>query len=366
MNKQIIEKTETEASPTILQKVWRNVKKTFAFLLVTILLIAIGLYGVMWVITKGPSPTAKELFTLSVKETSAVGFLANLYLSDAEIEEIISGDTEETFEETTDSALITVTDPEQTSESQESTVEVGNESYKLPDYAQEMVSEDGIQIVNIKGSTYKGLMMIIDDPKRIFVGAPESYGTNSKGVTLSEMIEKSNSVGGINAGGFYDPSGGGNGGIPDGMVICDGKLAWGDKGVENSIIGFDADGILHVGKMTAQEALDANIKWAVSFGPALVVNGTPCSGMASGVNPRTAIGQRADGTVLMLVVNGRQVDSLGATFEDLADIMLDFGAVNASNLDGGSSTLMIYKDEILNVCASVYGPRELATAFLIK
>lgn len=365
MNNQITT-TETGASRTILQKVWSIIKKVFAFLLVTILLIAVGLYGVMWVLTKGPSPTAKELFTLSVKETSAVGFLANLYLSDAEIEEILSGEAQETFDETTNSALITVTDPAQSSGQQEAAAEEGRETEKLPDYASEMVSEDGIKIVEIKSATFKGLMMIVDDPKRIMVGTPESYGADSKGITLSDMIKKNSAVGGINAGGFYDPSGGGNGGIPDGIVICDGKLTWGDKSTNGSVIGFDADGILHVGKMTAQEALNANMQWAVSFGPALVINGTPCSGMASGVNPRTAIGQRADGTVLMLVIDGRQVDSLGATFDDLADIMLDFGAVNASNLDGGSSTLMIYKDEILNVCASVYGPRELATAFLIK
>ena len=180
------------------------------------------------------------------------------------------------------------------------------------------------------------------------------------------MIKNSGAVGGVNAGGFYDPSGGGNGGTPDGIVICDGSLVWGDASTGCSVIGFDAEGVLHVGTMTGQSALDAGLVWAVSFGPALVVNGTPSSGMASGVNPRTAIGQRADGTVLLLVIDGRQVDSLGATFEDLADIMLDFGAVNASNLDGGSSTLMIYNGETLNVCASVYGPRALATAFLIK
>jgi exopolysaccharide biosynthesis protein len=46
--------------------------------------------------------------------------------------------------------------------------------------------------------------------------------------------------------------------------------------------------------------------------------------------------------------------------------MLEYGAVNASNLDGGSSTLMIYRGETLNVCASVYGPRAIATSFLVR
>lgn len=355
MSKQVKNYSETEASKSVLKKVGGVAGKVGAFLLVTILLIAVGLYGVMWVLMKGPSPTAQKLFTLSVKETSAVGFLANLYLSDAEIAAIVDGEAANTNEETTDTSLITVSNLQQSTDAQQSSDAQGQTS-----------SENGIKIEEVKGSTYHGLMMIVDDPKRLFVGTPGGFGSDYSGLTLSQMIENNNAIAGINAGGFFDPGGSGNGGIPDGLVICDGELMWGDKGVDYSVIGFDADGILHVGSMTAQEALAANIQWAVSFGPTLIVNGTPCSGMASGVNPRTAIGQRADGAVLLLVIDGRQVDSLGATFDDVANIMLDYGAVNAANLDGGSSTLLIYNDEILNVCASVYGPREIPTSFLIK
>ena len=355
MSKQETNFSETEAPKSVLKKVGGIAGKVCAFLLVTILLIAIGLYGVMWVIMKGPSPAAQKLFTLSVKETSAVGFLANLYLSEDEIAAIVNGEAANANVETTDASLITVTNMQQSTDTQQSTDAQG-----------QTTSQDGIKIEEIKGSAYHGQMMIVDDPSRIFVGTPEGFGTGYSGLTLSQMVENNNAIAGINAGGFFDPGGGGNGGTPDGLVICDGELMWGDKGGNYSVIGFDADGILHVGTMTAQKALDANIKWAVSFGPTLIVNGTPCSGMSSGVNPRTAIGQRADGAVLLLVIDGRQVDSLGATFDDVANIMLDYGAVNAANLDGGSSTLMIYNKEILNVCASVYGPREIPTSFLIR
>lgn len=363
MNKHITKKTEAKAPRSRLQKVGSGLGKTLAFLLVTILLITVGLYGVMWVLMKGPSPTAQRLFTLSVRETSAVGFLANLYLSEEEIAKIVSGEESTTEGETTNASLITITNSAQGTEPQTSpNGKIGS----LEEIPASAVSSDGIEIVKIKGSTYKGVMMIVDDPSRIFVGTPGGFGADYSGISLSDMIKNNQAVGGINAGGFFDPGGGGNGGIPDGLVICDGKLMWGDKGVDCSVIGFDSKGILHVGTMTAQEALDEDIKWAVSFGPTLIVNGTPCGAMASGVNPRTAIGQRADGAVLLLVIDGRQVDSLGATFDDVANIMLDYGAVNASNLDGGSSTLMIYKDEVQNVCASIYGPREIPTSFLIR
>ncbi len=120
--------------------------------------------------------------------------------------------------------------------------------------------------------------------------------------------------------------------------------------------------------MTGQQAVDKEFRDAVTFGPALVVNGEAVStvGTGGGLNPRTAIGQRADGAVLLLVIEGRQTASLGATFLDLIEIMLDFDAVNAANLDGGMSSSMAYEgEEILNNC-SIKGPRDMPTAFVVE
>jgi exopolysaccharide biosynthesis protein len=67
----------------------------------------------------------------------------------------------------------------------------------------------------------------------------------------------------------------------------------------------------------------------------------------------------------MLVVNGRQIGSLGATYGDLAEIFLSYGAVNACNLDGGSSSMMWYDGNYVNNSASVIGIRPIPTAFLV-
>ena len=64
----------------------------------------------------------------------------------------------------------------------------------------------------------------------------------------------------------------------------------------------------------------------------------------SGYNPRTAIGQRADGVVIFVCIDGRQTSSLGGTYKDLINIMYEYGAVNACNMDGGSSSVMLYRD----------------------
>ncbi len=111
------------------------------------------------------------------------------------------------------------------------------------------------------------------------------------------------------------------------------------------------------------------MRCGVSFGPALIINGQGEYGgyMESGINPRTAIGQRADGAVLMLVIDGRQMHSIGASFGDARDVMIDFGAVNACNLDGGSSTVMYYNGEYINSPSSASGTsRALPDAFLFR
>ena len=338
------------------KKILKVILRIFLVLFTTVLLLAGAVVGVVAIVLCGPSESAQELLTRSLKETSAMGFVPDLFLSEERINEITAGKEVEvdTPTEEIDTSLVTITATRQDT-ADETTGEAAEEE-----------GED-IEFVEITGASYRGIMMIVKDPTRIFVGTPDSFG--DVGLTLEEMVEKYDAIGGVNGGGFYDPNGTGEGGIPSGIVITDGEMTWGNHATRSSVIGFDGDGILHVGNMTGAEAMERNLQWACSFGPALIINGeasTDSSITASGVNPRTAIGQRADGAVLLLVVDGRQVTSLGATFEDLIAIMLEHGAVNASNLDGGSSSQMIYNDETLNINASVIGLRPLPTTFLVR
>ena len=335
------------------RKAGRIVGRTLLVLLVTVLLLALLLVGVVFVALRGPSTTVQELLTRTLKETSAADFIPDLFLSEERVAEIMSYRDTETDTEEQDISLVTVHSP-QDAETGEADVEPG-------------FGPDGINLVGVTGANYRGVMMVVQDPGRVFVGTPEQYG--GVGLTLQSMVAKYDAVGGINAGAFEDPNGTGLGGIPEGIVISNGELKWGSPASVTTVIGFDGGGILHVGRMSAQDALDRGIQTACSFGPALIVNGEPVSSTeisSSGVNPRTAIGQRADGAVLLLVVDGRQISSLGATLEDLIEIMLDFGAVTAGNLDGGSSSLMLYKGEAMNVNSSLLGSRPLATAFVVK
>ena len=96
------------------------------------------------------------------------------------------------------------------------------------------------------------------------------------------------------------------------------------------------------------------------------MNGEPAVANDKGLNPRSAIGQRADGAVLMLVIDGRQANSLGATLSDVIEVMLDFGAVNACNMDGGSSTIMYYGDKKINDGMTITVSRRMPTAWIVK
>ena len=213
--------------------------------------------------------------------------------------------------------------------------------------------------------------MIVPDPKRVMLGTSGKFG-KEPGMQLTALVKKYNGVAGINAGGFVDDNGLGTGGTPLGLVITEGELIFGSETAKYNVVGLDRDGVLIVGTMTGAEALEAGVVWGVSFvthdgiASSLIINGeVQTQNLGPGVNPRTAIGQREDGALLLLVLDGRGVKTLGATLENVCDLMLQYGAVNAGNLDGGSSSVMVYEGEIINVCASVTGPRSIPTGFIV-
>ncbi len=322
----------------------------------TLLLLVVALYCGMFVLAKGPSTTARDLFVMSVRETSAVGWLANLYFSEEEIAAIEQGGGQADFEDT-DTTLIEIPDATKPNDSDGPVADAWG-----------LIDEDGDGIIleQIKGEGYTGYMMVVLDPSRVIMGSvPEDYGV--RGYTVEEMANKYGAIAGINAGGFWDEGGKGHGEIPDSMIVYDGVVYHADKGVgrKDGWVGIDDKNILHVGKFSAQDVKDRNIRYGVGFGPVLVSNGMPVESSNSGLNPRTAIGQRSDGAMLLLVIDGRQATSLGVTYKDLSEIFLSYGAVNACNLDGGSSSLMWYKGEYINNSASLLGIRPVPTSFLV-
>lgn len=328
----------------------RLIKRIALSIFTALFVIVLGLLGVIYILEFGPSNTARNLFVNSAMESSAGKFMATMFLSDEKIAQIRKDNSVVASDDITDTSLINIG-------TNETDTADGDDN-----------DEDGIQIIDISNDTYKGKMMIIKDPSRVTVGISGQYGASYSGKTVMDMAMNYDAVAAVNGGGFEDNNGVGNGGTPIGLVISDGELKYGSAGYSYEVIGFDNNNNLVVGKMTASEALSRGVRDALSFGPILIVNGqaSQVNGSGSGLNPRTAIGQRADGAILLLVIDGRQVNSLGASYADVIDVMLEYGAVNAANLDGGSSSLMYYKGEYINSCASLYGPRNMPTSIIVR
>ena len=122
--------------------------------------------------------------------------------------------------------------------------------------------------------------------------------------------------------------------------------------------------------MTGTEALEMGIRDAVDWGPYLIVDGVNQFGNVKRYTwtcGRAAIGQRADGIVLLLVIDGLQSHSKGASYADMAKIMEDYGAINAANLDGGTSTMMVENHKYVNSPWNGYVPtfRRLPNAWIV-
>ena len=84
------------------------------------------------------------------------------------------------------------------------------------------------------------------------------------------------------------------------------------------------------------------------------------------IHPRTAAGYRTSGELVLLVVDGRQVDSRGVDLQELAILMRDLGCVEAINLDGGGSSAMVVDGKLLNRPAGTTSQREVMSAIAVS
>lgn len=204
------------------------------------------------------------------------------------------------------------------------------------------------------GSPYVGYIAVVYDPSHVKLAKSVGAGTHegSFGQSLANIAKYNNALVAMNAGGFYDPNWNSNGGIPHGDVIINGKLdsTFRRGGFGGGIIGFDQNDKLILKRMTTEEAMAAGIRDAVDWGPYLIVDGENQykNDIQYWECGRAAIGQRADGIVLMIVIDNLQKHSKGVSYSDLANIFERYGAINASSLDGGTSTSMVEKGEYVN------------------
>ncbi len=207
------------------------------------------------------------------------------------------------------------------------------------------------KIIEINEKKFSGYLVAVYDPSRIRAVCTRKLGVS--GQYLTEMAEEHDALIAINGGGFDDPNFNSTGGSPLGVTVCNWEYASQAKyDGAGGIIGFTrANKLILSSKVTKKEAQEKDIRDAVTFGPFLIVNGKKSSVVGNGgwgEAPRTAIAQRTDGIVLFLVVDGRKATKVGADMDDLIKVLLRYGAYNAANLDGGTSSVLVVNNTIVN------------------
>lgn len=233
------------------------------------------------------------------------------------------------------------------------------EKIKVLDY------ENNLLIVEVTGEMYKGLLAIIKNPAQVTVAKSKSLGTH--GNLITKFAEDNHALVTINASGFADEEFKGTGGTVLGSMVLDG-VEYGNPLSNSKFFGFKEDNKLYIENYDAQAIVD--YKWGIQFSPALIVDGSKYvqGTFGYGLQPRSAVGQTMSGEFLMLIVDGRQVGhSIGATVNDLAEIMLRHKAYQAMNLDGGSSSIMNYRGKTISKPSSKNSlGRYLPNAFICK
>ena len=316
----------------------RIVRRFFLMLFTIILLLVAGLALVMNLVFNGPSPAARDVLTMSLLEPSATKWIPGLFMDEEIVESIRNAGKDNEIQEEQNLDDIIIMDA--------GTMAASDEWAAYP---------DGIRIESYSGKTFNAHIMLIQDPSRVYLGLSsyDGFSTSKPGKRLNVAIEDEGASAAVNAGAFND-DGTANasvGSIPAGLTIHGGQVVSDQyKGLvpEKGFCGFNTDNKLVVAEtMTAEQAMEQNIRDGCEFGPVLIVNGVPNQKVYSGnsgYNPRTVVGQRADGVVIFVCADGRQAGSLGATYKDMIDILVSYGAVNACNMDGGSSSVMLYRD----------------------
>lgn len=217
----------------------------------------------------------------------------------------------------------------------------------------------------VKYPTFTAQIAIIQDPKRVHVSVTKYIGVH--GETVTQLTQDAHAILGINGGAFNDAGWRGTGGIPVGTTISNGKTIVYDP--NSPVIGITANGQLVCGKYTKEQLTSMHVVDAVSFGPILVQDGKGVAPNTYGYQPRVAIGQRADGAIIIIVTSGRFVlgaNDLGSTYVDMQNLMMKYGAVTAANLDGGSSATLVYQGNVINHPADVLGQRLVSTAIVVN
>lgn len=325
-------KTASNSSLTV----WKVVRRVLLSVFTVIICLVVALLASLYVLVNGECEPLRDRLVLSAMQASATKWLPGLFMPQEKVDKIVA-----------DSYVVN-TDVISKEEYEAILSQSSNDADSVNKWENAV---DGMIFETVHGSTFTGYVLLVKDPSRVYVGTSSNFKQGLAGINIFDMAKKEDAVAIINAGEFADPGGSGAGNNPMGITYSKGECVWSDS-LRRTFIGFDKNNKLVVTEpMTKAQAEELEIRDGVSFqnGNVLITNENDNISIHyadnnTGTAQRTSIGQTADGTVILLVTDGRSASSIGATRNDVIDVMIKYGAVCAGMLDGGSSSLMYYED----------------------
>ena len=244
--------------------------------------------------------------------------------------------------------------------------EVGLDLYtRQGDQVLAIDAKNGILAVRIREELFRGVLILAKYPDRLSCAAAENWGI--EGQTAGQIAAAHGALVAMTASGFRDSEKEGT--AQTGAAMCGGvpygeHLKPGYKRIE-----LRGDDRLYV--VDAPDEFHPDCTDASEWSPALIVDGQTVvtkEDHYNARNPRCCLGQTADGTVLMLCIEGRYLDSLGATAPECAEVLARYGAYQAMNLDGGTSAILWYDGRYITRCSDPDRPegRPLPNCWIYK
>ena len=357
------EKVKGRSSSRMEKEFKKTKKKNGVVAKIFTTLFSLGTIGIIVVLflLYGPYSGFREWLVTTAMTTMTHQYFATWFYDEETIAYVLEKNKIIEIDETTDVNAITT-------DKKEEKIEYANE-YERAVLERDPENND-YKIIEISEKKFDGYLVAVYEPSRVKTLVTANIGKSGQYVTT--MAKNNDALIAINGGGFDDPNFNSTGGSPLGITVRDGeyitkKLYSGSGGV----IGSTEEDKLVLGKMTVTQAKEMGIRDAVTFGPFLIVNGKASEVLGNGgwgTAPRTAIAQRQDGIVLFLVVDGRTATKPGADMDDLIEILQNYGAYNAANLDGGTSSVLVVNNVIVNDpidSTGAHKTRPIATGFMV-
>lgn len=340
-----------------MKKTRKKTKKIYKSTILFIILDILAICG--FIVMYGPWDDIRNFYVNTAMKTKDHKYLAKIFYTDETIEKIMNSNYFVEIKEEVELDDIVIDTSPKSSYDNEYDEEIltrtpGNEDYK---------------IINIKVGISKGYLIAIYDPTKVSLIRAKQFNVGGYGEQVTAMCKRYNGLVCINGGGFKDEGTGSD--IPLGYVIDNEEIIWplnNHDTQRGNLIGFNNEGkLLLLANSTGNEALEQGMINGLEFGPFLIVNGKPLEivGDPWGRSPRVAIAQRKDGVILFLVIDGENYID-GASLSDMIEVLQQYGAYNAANLDGGHSSSLSINGKLHNNPPSIakkQGGRYVVTGF---